>query len=442
MQVDEIPFLFVTGELSTAVVTRKPSMAKKDPIVEKIQNGKEYAIWGTNNNLPMEILEHIASDEVVFRANEFNKATHFGQGLTYYREKRIKTGIEKDYSAIAEVDDWMELNDIQRLYAELVEDYESLGNIFTGMVLSKDKTKIARVLRKQATWSRLSVQDRSTRLVNKLFYNADWANLKEDETVEYDVLNIFDPIADLSQRSRAQEYIYRLKPITANRHYYDLSSVEVLINSGNFEDKKSAKQAIRALTKNQLGAIWHIEMTEQYLTWKIGEKEYERLKADPKAKETAVKKVKDEIDKWLSGPENQGKTLLTVKFFAKETRTMETGVVITALANKIKQGDWIPSMQQFQADTYTAMGVDPSTIGISNQKDGMNSGSEKKNAFTNTQATLAIERINTLAPLYFASRFNGYTKKYPGFKWAVMDAEVSNPSAETKPTNPESNAGK
>lgn len=440
METEDIPFLFVTGELSTAVVTRPIGTVKKEPIIEKIDNGKTYAMWGTNNQLPLEILDHIGSDEVVFRAHEFNKSTHFGRGLTYVQEKRVKNGIETDYSAIPEVDDWMEANDIQRVYLEMVEDYEALGNIFTGMVLSKDKTKIARILRKQAAWCRLSKQDRTTRKIDKLFYNADWAHLKEDESVMFDVLNIFDPLTDLQQRSVAQEYIYRLKPIAGNRHYYDTSSVEVLINSGNFDDKKAAKEAIRALTKNQFGAIWHIEMTEAYITWKIGEKEYEKLQADPKAKETAIKKIKDEIDKWLSGPENKGKTLLTMRYYDKKSMKMENGVIVTPLENKIKSGDWIPSMQQYQADTYTAMGVDPSTVGISNQKDGMNSGSEKKNAFTNTQATLFIERINTLAPLYFAARFNGWTKKHPGFKWQVMDADLSAITAATSTKKEETNA--
>lgn len=442
MEVDDIPFLFVTGELSTAVVTRPIGSVKKEPIVEKIDDGRKYAFWGSNNLLPDDIINHIGSDEVVFRAHEFNKATHFGRGLTYVKEKRVKDGIDLDYTSIPEVDDWMEENDLQRFYLELVEDYESLGNIFTGMVPSKDKSKIARILRKQAAWCRLSKQDRTTRKVDTLFYNADWAHYKEDESVLFDVLNLFDPIRELQEKSVAKECIYRLKPIASNRHYYDMSSVEVLINSGNFEDKKAAKEALRALTKNQFGAIWHIQMSEAYLTWKIGEAQYEKLKSDPKAKATEVKKVKDEIDKWLSGPENKGKTLLTLRYFDKQSRQMEDGVIIKPIENKLKSGDWIPSMQQFQADTYTAMGVDPSTVGISNQKDGMNSGSEKKNAFANTQATISIERINTLAPLYFAARYNGWTKKFPGFKWKVLDADITNQSQDSKTSNQDPNASK
>jgi hypothetical protein len=51
----------------------------------------------------------------------------------------------------------------------------------------------------------------------------------------------------------------------------------------------------------------------------------------------------------------------------------------------------------------------------------MNSGSEKKNAFYNTVATMGIDRLNTLNPFFFVAKFNGWTKKYPGFTWAVED---------------------
>jgi hypothetical protein len=318
----------------------------------------------------------------------------------------------------------------------MVEDYESLGNLFTGIVLSKDKTKIARILRKQAAWSRWARQNESSGKVETMFYHSDWSLNRPDEAAKYDVLSTFDPLNDLLSRSQAKEYIFRLKPIAANRFFYDFASVEVLINSGNFDDKKLTKTALRALLKNQMGALWHIEITEKYLAWKMGKSVQELLSVDAKVKQAEFKKVKDEIDTWLSGPENQGKTLLTLKYLDKDTRTMESGVIITPLASKLKTGDWIPSMQQYQADTYTAMGVDPSTVGISNQKDGMNSGSEKKNAFSNTQATIMIERINTLAPFYFAARFNGWTKKYKGFKFGVMDAELE------QPINTTNNAGK
>ena len=430
----------LTGDQSILVLSDQlPSGVEKEPKQDLITNGRPFSFWGSNNLLPDSILEEIGKDEVVFRANEFNKATHFGLGLSYCQEQRTKTGIEYDYSAIPEVDDWMEENEAQRLYLELIDDYESLGNIFTGVVLTKNKERIARLLRKEAKWCRWQLRDPITKTVNQMYYNAHWEMYRPDDDILYDVLSVFDPVYDLQSRKSAKEYIYRLKPIAAGRFYYDMASVEVLMNSGNLELKQLSKDAYKALLKNQLGALWHIEITERYLQWRVGEDQYEKMKSLPAEKLKAVTAIKAEIDKWLSGPENKGKTLLTMRYMDNTTQKLESGVIVTPLASKVKQGDWIPSMQQFQAETFYAMGVDPSTIGISNQSDGMNSGSEKKNAFYNTQATLFTERINTLTPFYFAARFNGWTKKYKGFKWHVIDTPVI-PMAST--SNQNSNAGK
>jgi hypothetical protein len=34
---------------------------------------------------------------------------------------------------------------------------------------------------------------------------------------------------------------------------------------------------------------------------------------------------------------------------------------------------------------------------------------------------MGIDRLNTLNPFFFVAKFNGWTKKYPGFTWAVED---------------------
>ena len=420
--------IIITGSTSVLEVKNIAPVPAKIPVeatVEKITSPFPFVSWGANNQLPAEILKAIGSDEVIFRANEFNKAVHVGQGLTYWREVRTKTGIEKDYSAIPEIDEWLEANDIDRLYASIVEDYESLGNPITSMILSKDRKSVARLIRKQAAWSRYAKQDEKKN-VSKMIYNADFSNYKSSDNVVFDVLNTFDPIADLQERKSGFEFILRQRPITAGRYYYDMAAVEVLMNSKNHEMKQLTRDTYRALLKNQMGALWHIELTIQYLEFTMGTRLFTQAKDDPKLMQAELEKIKIKIDEFLSGPDNSGKSILTTKYFDKESKKLESGIIITPLDSKIKQGAWIPSMQQFQAETFYAMGVDPSMIGVANQGDGMNSGSEKKNAFHNNEQTLHLERINTLFPFLFVARYNGWTKKYKGLKFGVQDTPEIN----------------
>lgn len=416
----------------------------KENNIDRLNNAVEWALWGSNNNLPLEIIDAIQKDEVIFQSNEFNKASHYGNGLNYYKEIRTKGGMEKDYTSIAEVDDWIEENNANALFLEFIEDYESLGNRVPAMILNRGRNYIARMERKQASWCRWKKQNPDTRKIETLLYNSDWRYMNKEWIQEIPVLNVFDPINDLlarAEKGKAPEFIYRTKCFTSNRYYYDLANVEVLINSGNLEMIDMLKAAYKSLTKNSLGVAWHIEPTEDYCKRRVSASDLNKWETDAAFRTTILNAIKKEVDDWLTGPENQGKSLLVPKFRNPRTGEFESGITITQLDDKIKQDKWLPNMQQYHAENYRAMGVDPSNTGISNKNDGMNSGSEKKNAFFNQKATLGIDRIHTLMPFQFVARFNQWTKKYKGFKWEVIDeyphldiTPNSNKSTQ-KPTN-------
>jgi hypothetical protein len=414
----------------------------KDTLVEKISNIDPYVAWGDDNLLPTRIIKEIGKDEVVFRSNEFNKATHIGAGFTYAREIRTKEGSTFDFTPIPEVDEWMEDNDCQRLLLEFVEDYETLGNIVPTVVLSKNRKSVARILRKQMSWCRWEKQNPKSRLVENVYVNADWESYKAFDNIIIPVLDVNFPVDDLLSKGAGFEFVYRLKPIASGRYYYDMANVEVLMNSGAFEIRDMVKAFHKSRLKNGLGAAFHIRVTNSYLETRVKPDQIDKLKTDPEFRRSVLKTIKDEIDKWLSGPDNQGKTLITTDFREQLKNGYEyvSGVTITKIDTSLQVDGWITSTQQMQAQNFLAMGVDPSTIGISNQKDGMNSGSEKKNAFYNSQATMHIDRVNTLAPFYFAARFNGWTKKYPGFKWIIQDTPIISHGNSVQPNNKTQNA--
>lgn len=395
----------------------------KETVIEKVLSSERHVFWGDDNLLPARILKEIEKDEVVFRSNEFNKATHLGLGINYGIEKRTEEGTVRTYQTISEVDDWMEENQAQRLALELIEDYESIGNVIPSMVLSKNKKSVARMLRKQATWCRWEKQNPSSRIVEKLFYNADWESHKAADDVIIDVLDVNFPIEDLQERSRGFEFIYRQKPISANRYYYDFANVEVLMNSDNFAIRDMLKGFYKSRLKNGLGAAFHIKVTESYLKTRVKAEDQKKLETDPSFRRSILNEIKNEVDKWLAGPDNGGKIVISTLFKEQLKNGYEyvDGIKIDKIDTSLQVDGWLPSIQQIQAQSFLAMGVDPSTIGLSNAKDGMNSGSEKKNAFYNTQATLHIDRLNTLAPFFFVARFNGWTKKYPGLKFFFED---------------------
>ena len=410
-------------ELKDATTEVDMKKFPKETKIEKLNSTDKFVHWGDDNLLPARILTEIGKDEVVFRSNEFNKATHLGLGLNYALEKRTSAGMVREYKTITEIEEWLEENQAQQLALSFIEDYESLGNLFSSVVLSKNRQKVARILRKQAAWCRWEKQDPVNRKVNNLHYNADWENYLMGDDIIIPVLDVNFPVDDLLTRSNGYEFMYRTAPVSANRYYYEFANVEVLMNSDNFTIRDMLKGFYKSRLKNGLGAAFHIKVTESYLETRVKPEDKTKLKTDPNFRRQVLQEIKTEVDKWLSGPDNGGKIVISTLFKEQLKQGYEyvDGIKIEKIDTSLDVEGWLPNTQQMQAQSFLAMGVDPSTIGLSNKNDGMNSGSEKKNAFYNTQATLHIDRLNTLAPFYFAARFNGWTKAYPGLKFFYED---------------------
>lgn len=410
----------------------KPS----DVIVEKTTGMNPFVEWGTNNLLPVEVMTEFGRNEILFRANEFNKSIHAGAGVEFYLEIRDKTGKFIEYFDDAEIQDFFLENEVNEgLHKSFVEDYENLGNIIPELILSNDRKKIARIFRHDASWGRWEKQDKTKREVFNLYLNADWSKYNEDETAIVPVLNSRYPLMDLQTRTSGFNFIQRIRPVTSGRYYYEMNNCEVLINSETLEIAADLKRTLRSILKNQATLKWHIEISIEYLEFKYGKAAFEKMKDDPTAYKEALDKAKKEIDDYLVGPENAAKTIITGAVYDRNGNKTPH-VTITSLKNQLEKGAWIPDMQQAANSIYQGMGVDASSVGgFGNQNRTMNSGSEKKNSYEISSASFYGDQQITLAPLVFAARYNGWFKKYPNLKFAV----TPNPTDTFKSDIPKTN---
>jgi hypothetical protein len=392
-----------------------------NPIAEQtIADTKKYVFWGDSNDLPTMVINEMGKNEILYRANEFNKDVHFGGGLSYYREIKKDGQRYIEFFDDAEINDWFEANEAQLLYKALVNDYETLGNVFPEMLLTANRKRIARLFRHDASWCRWAKQDKSSREVKTLFVNSDWSQDKETYTEDIPALNSRFPLEDLQSRNSGYNFAYRIRPVSNGRYYYEMCNTEVLINSTTLEIQADIKRTMRAMLKNQATILWHIEITEEYLETRYGKTEWLKIKDDTTRKTKALQEVKADIDKYLAGADNAGKTLLSGCYYDKAGNKI-SGVHISPLKNQIEKGQWIPDQQQLANEIFMGMGVDPSAVGgFSNQNRTMNSGSEKKNSFQISNSTFASDQMITLAPFAFVARYNGWFKRIPGLKFGVI----------------------
>lgn len=408
------------GENSVLTMADLPKGKPSAPIAEQTTaDTKKYVFWGDANDLPKRVITEMGKNEFLYRANEFNKDVHFGGGLTYYKEVKKNGQRYIEFIDDPEINDWMEANEAQMVYKAFVNDYETLGNIFPELLLTSNRNKIARVFRHDASWCRWAKQDKNSREVMKLYINSDWEQDKETYTEEITALNSRFPLENLLQ-GKSYNYAYRIRPISSGRYYYEMCNAEVLINSTTLEIHADIKRTMRAMLKNQATIRWHIEITQEYLEARYGKVEWVKIKDDSTRYRAATKEVKDEIDKYLAGADNAGKSLLTGCYYDKSGNKI-SGVHISPLKNEVQKGQWIPDQQQLANEIFMGMGVDPSAVGgFANQNRTMNSGSEKLNSFQIINSTFASDQLITLAPYVFVARYNGWFDRIPGLRFGVL----------------------
>jgi hypothetical protein len=422
------------GQTSVLTAEMKPNAKPAVPIVEKTTDQFDYVRWGESNDTPKQVIDAMSKNEILYRANEFNKSVHAGAGITYYREVVSNGQRYIEFFEDAEIDEWMLENEVNTyLYKAFVEDYETLGNIFPEHVLTANRQRIGRLFRQDAAWCRWGKQDKAKREVLKLYINSDWEAHKKEEDMVVDVLNTKFPLQHLQQTNTGYNFIQRIRPVSNGRYYYEMCNTEVIINSKTLEIAADIKRTLRALLKNQANMVWHIEVTEEYMESQYGKTEWLKIKDDKERRRGCYKEVRDQIDKYLAGADNAGKTLLTGCYYDKAGNKI-SGVHITPLKNQIEKGAWIPDQQQLANEIFMGMGVDPSSVGgFANQNRTMNSGSEKKNSFSISTATFASDQMITLAPFVFVARYNGWYKRYPNLRFGVLPpaSEVLQPNTST-----------
>lgn len=424
MRNDKLLGFVHTTESSVMSVPISASVAK-EARVEYMSNSLPYVSWGAGNNLPFLVTQEIERNEILVRANNFNKSIHVGGGLIYYKEVISGGQIRIERFDDPEIEDWLEENMADYLWKNIVENYETLGMPVTEMLTTTDRNYIARMVCKDTAWCRWEKQNSSSMDVENLYYHADWRMVRNiNDLLKISALNSKFPLQDLLSRRAGSNFIFRIPPIENNRFYYPLMNAEVLLNSGTLDIYSDIKRTIRALLKNQSTIIWQIEVFEQYFIGKLGQQEWQKICNDPIKREAEFAKVQSKIDKYLAGADNAGKSLMTGAVYDKQGKPL-SGIIVKPLNNAFKDGAWIPDQQQAINDIYAGYEVDPSSVGgFQNKERTMNSGSEKESSFWNSSSTMFTERLVTFMPFYFVARVNGWTKRHKRFRWGVADMNV------------------
>lgn len=374
-------------------------------------SAQEVAYWGTNNDYPQQILAELEKNSDLGSFLDLQARILYAGGVTY-EVIDPQTGLAKP-KRIPEIDRFL-FNNWQYPMQAGVDFYRFI-NVFPELILTRDRKKIGRLVGRPANFCRYAKQNKKG-LIPYLYIHSEWgtAQLRDEYMLKLPVIN---PLTDLPEElpddRRGFNYAYPLS-YPSGKVYYQLANWNALRNSKWLDLANKIPSFKLAVMTNQITLKYHIQIPDYYWTWKFPD--WENMKPDVKAK-----KKTEEIEmitSFLKGEEKAGKSITTGYKIDISTQKELPGIKITALDDKIKDGVYLEDSVEATIKMFTAVGLDPSILGIVPGKGGSNrSGSDKREALNIYISIIQPHADIVLRPYHYISYYNGWNTDEQMINW-------------------------
>jgi hypothetical protein len=422
-----------------SIESSKNLFADPERLPQKItKNNKEYpgpVHWGEDNALPLQLIEKVYKNPVTTAGLLFNVQLGYGDGVQAGRfdiqnGKRVFTPVDDDM----EVNEFFENNDISAYLLEQLTDITFFYNVFPEIILNK-AGKVASLKSKEAAFSRWGEMDIKTGLIEYHYYSAKWAKSQSPDDIDITpVLNANNPLRhlrillgqeadddgkkeNLMEKTGQYRYIIPLSFPTPGRSYYQKPYYSSIFDSGWFDYSCKIPEFKNALLDNQQTIKYHVQLAADYFS------EIFKTEAivDPEKKGARIKKEYEDINKFLTGLKNTGKSIISYVKQTPDGKEMPR-MKITAIDNNFKGGEYLDDSEEASNIMSYAMGVHPSLIGSSPGKAKTINGTEARELFIIKQSLMKPIRDRILRPLYIIKAINGWD---PTLKFVIPNIELT-----------------
>ena len=425
------------------------SSPEEDSIITvQADDGNAYDVvaWGNDNQLPYQLKELVEKNSVMSQDKFFNVLTCYGRGLEYMdlatrKEKKPLPTSDKD------VVRFLMRNNMKRFFAEQVTDLKYYFFSVCVVVLTRDRSKIVRLVHKDACHVRFQKADKNGRVKNIFF--ADWKDNNAPEHVEVvPLLDEYDPLGDLMARTNKEKDVlgqFKVMPArytkfaivcrmpTVGCQYYPIPYWSATLRDGWYDIYGLLTAAKKAKMKNGQTIRYHIEINTEF--WENRARERGISMNTPEftnMKNEFICQLRD----YLSGSENSDK-LLWSEFNAtldgKERHNIKINTVDTSKAGN-EYNDDVAEVSNVLAYSDN---VHPNLAGATPGKSQMNnSGSDKRELFTMKQALETMPHDMMMTVHNTIIYYNGWEDRvYPDIPMIMLTTLDKNTDAKQVSTN-------
>ncbi|MDP9231002.1 MAG: hypothetical protein M3O67_10095 [Bacteroidota bacterium] len=374
----------------------------------------DWFYWGDNNDEPALIADDIENCPVLSAGVEAEARLAVGRGIDAFLmvDKKPDGTEELEWVSDSEVLDFLEDNcSFENSYRNI---YNMLGYGLgaTQFILSKNRKRINRISVTDVYKLRLEKRDKYGD-INNMFLCGDWQNASGK--VDNDVIKKVPLLHEG----------YELDDLTASKSGFEFAILHRLLRNGRgyyprplhrsakaWVDLTRSIPAIKnAIFKNQMEIKYVVIIADTY--WKRMHKTWDSYA--PEKRKAILQEKYDEINLFLTGELNAGKSIIAGKYFDPISKTMVPDIEINVIDDKQKDGKLLPDSAAGEKRILFSMFANPAIFGSNLLGDGASggagSGSDIREATLVLMNLLDPERRSNLKMYNLVKKFNEWDKR-------------------------------
>ena len=379
---------------------------------------EQYVRYGTDDQLPFELIRLVGSDEVTAQNKLFNVLTCYGAGV------QLTDTLTGRPSTAPDVLRWARRQSLPKYFLEQATDIKHFYFAVAVLILSRDGRRINRIVHKDACYCRLQQADRKGHIAH--IYYANWQNGQAlaGGVERLPLLDENDPFGDLAERmgydpdhpdrpnrprTRERKFAVLLRFPTAGCQYYPVPYWTSILRGGSYDEKRLISTGKRAKLRNSSSIKYQIEIERSYWERICLEEEL----TDSVEMQERINREKQNIKNFVCGIENAGKAWISGYYIDPDGNEVRD-IRITTIASNKEGGDWMEDVQAASNTICYADNVHPNLVGaVPGKAQTNNSGSDKRELFAMKQALEAAFHDILLVPLELACWYNGWDDVRP-----------------------------
>lgn len=396
---------------------------KHSEVKRKDAETKDFAFWGKANRYPHDFLAKVRKTGAAGSSYNFIANAMYGQGIKLIEHTQDENG--KELKRIVPLNEEPDIKDffkkikLERFYVETIFDLSLFNIAFPEVILTNNYEQIASVRRLSTPKCRFQVMDDKTGLINNIYYSHEWeqnTNVKDDSVKKIPVVDSYataEQVKQYCKQNRIKKFVYPIFFPLTDEIYYPEPFHHAPYHNGWMDVVNNIPEYKKAYSKNQLNIKYLVKISEEYFR-KTYEDDWQKYK--PEEKKKIREELAKDIDEYLSGNKNAGKSIQVTRFLDKEGNYVD-GIQVEPIKDDTKSdGTGILDSSAGNSEIMSAIGTDPNLmgVGIPGGKLNSSSGSDKREAMSILNSLMKPKRDIALQVFDLIRDYNGWNPDLQG----------------------------